>query len=112
MKNLPNLESAPLSRYTAAFGLSLAYASVVNGLLVVAKEKSPAVMAGMKKLTGHHWITHSAIVVMLFLVMGVIFSSAHGGRGVKLGIHRLIGVLVGGVILGGLLILGFYLIAD
>jgi hypothetical protein len=112
MKENLDLERAPLSKYTAAFGLSLAYASVINALLVIAKEKSPTVMAGMKRLTGHHWITHSAVVVLLFLIMGMILANAHGGRGVKMAIHRLLGVFAGGVLLGGLLIVGFYLIAD
>ena len=46
------MENNNLSRYTLSFGLVLAVASVANGLLVIAKEKIPAVLAGMQKLTG------------------------------------------------------------
>ncbi len=49
------MSSQPLSKSTVSFGLSLALCSVVNALLVVAKEKSPAVAAQMQKITGHHY---------------------------------------------------------
>ena len=55
------MEPAGLSKHTVSFGLALAIASVVNGVLVIAKEKSPAVQAAMQKLTGSHWVTHVVI---------------------------------------------------
>lgn len=106
------MENPAFSKYTTAFGLSLALASVINALLVVAKEKNRAVMAALTRVTGHHWITHSAIVIMLFLVLGWILANANGGQGVKLTVNRLIGTLAGGVVVGGLIIVGFYLFAD
>jgi hypothetical protein len=106
------MDNTTLSKYTSSFGLSLAAASVINALLVVAKEKSHAVMAGMQKLTGHHWITHSSIVLILFAALGWGFAQANGGRGVNITVSRLIAVLIGGVMLGSFIILGFYLIAD
>jgi len=50
------MENTSVSKYTISFGLSLALTSVINALLVVAKEKIPAVMTGLQKLTGHHWV--------------------------------------------------------
>ena len=43
-----NMENTRISKYTISFGLSLALASVMNALLVVAKEKIPTVMAGLQ----------------------------------------------------------------
>lgn len=106
------METPSLSKYTNSFGLSLAVASVVNAVLVVAKEKSPAVMAGMKKLTGHHWITHSAVVMGLFFVLGVALAMPNGGQGMKMNPRSLLATVVGGAVLGGLIIVGFYLLAD
>jgi hypothetical protein len=106
------MENTGVSKYTISFGLSLALASVANGLLVVAKEKIPAVAAGMQKLTGHHWISHCAIILGFFAFFGWLFARANGGQGVKMSVHRLIGALVSGVIAGSLIILGFYLIGD
>jgi hypothetical protein len=106
------MENTGISKYTISFGLSLALASVVNGLLVIAKEKIPAVQTGMQKFTGHHWVTHSVIILGLFAVCGWRFAQAGGGQGIKMAAGRLIGVILSGVATGGLLILGFYLIGD
>ena len=107
-----NLESQGLSKSTRSFGVALALASVVNGLLVVAKESSPAVQAGMQKLTGHHWITHSAIILGLFFLVGWGLGRINGGQGIRLTPGKLLSILVSGVVLGGLIIIGFYLVGD
>ncbi|MGA2243848.1 MAG: hypothetical protein ABSH48_02520 [Verrucomicrobiota bacterium] len=106
------MENQPLSKNTVAFGLSLALCSVLNALLVVIKEKSPAVAAAMKQMTGHHWVTHSALVVVLFLLCGWSLARLNVGQGLRLAANRLIGIVVAGVLAGGLIIMGFYLIAD
>jgi hypothetical protein len=106
------MENTSLSKYTISFGLSLALASVANGLLVIAKEKIPAVLAGMQKLTGHHWISHCVIILGLFLFFGWLFARVHVGQGVKITVNRLIAILVSGVATGSLLILGFYSIGE
>jgi hypothetical protein len=101
-------QPSTLSKCSTGFGLSLAVASVVNAVLVVAKEKSPALQAQMKSLTGHHWITHSAIVIAIFFVLGWILSV----KGVKFTACAVLRTLIGGVLLGTLIIVGFYLFAD
>jgi hypothetical protein len=106
------MENTGVSKYTISFGLALALASVANGLLVVAKEKIPSVLAGMQKLTGHHWVSHGVIILGLFAFFGWLFAQANGGQGIKLTANRLIGTLVAGVATGGLIIVGFYLIGD
>ncbi len=104
------MENNTLSKYTVSFGLSLAVCSGVNALLVVAKEKSPAVQAAMKHLTGHHWITHATMVVVLFVVLGFVFAGAGNLR--TMPANRLIKIIVAGVCISGLIIVGFYLVAD
>lgn len=106
------MDNTGLSKYTVSFGLALAIASVANGLLVIAKEKSSAVLAGMQKLTGHHWISHCVIILGLFAVCGWLFARIGGGQGIKLTTNRFIGTLAAGVVAGSLIILGFYLIGD
>jgi hypothetical protein len=104
------MENTGISKYTASFGLSLALASVINALIVIAKESSPAVMTGMQKILGHHWVTHSAIVLAVFAAFGWIFAQARGGRGLDITVNHLIATVVSGVVISGLLIVGFYLI--
>jgi hypothetical protein len=79
---------------------------------VVVKEKSVAVMDGMKKITGHHWTTHALVVLAVFLASGFIMGRTNGGLGPAVTAHRLIGTLLSGVVVAGLIIVGFYLIAD
>jgi hypothetical protein len=106
------MENTATSKYTVSFGLSLALASVANALLVIAKEKSPGVMAGLQKLTGHHWVSHSAIILLLFGFFGWLFGRANGGQGPKLTSNRLIGTILTGAVTGGVIIIGFYLVGD
>ena len=66
----------------------------------------------MQKLTGHHWVSHSVIILGLFVICGWLFAQANGGQGIKLTANRLIGTFVAGVAMGGLIIVGYYLIGD
>jgi len=106
-----NSENPGLSKYTISFGLSLTLASAVNALLVVAKEKNPKVMAGLQRLTGHHWVSHGAIVLAVFAGFGWLLAQAHRRRGMEMTASRLTGLLIFGVTIGGLIIVGFYLTA-
>ena len=100
-----------VGKYTVSFGLSLAVTSVLNGLLVILKETNEnTVLALMKRMTVHHWVTHAIFVGILFVVLGWAFSRANGGRGVQMPVPRLVGFVVGAVVLAGVLIAGFYLI--
>ncbi len=106
------MENVAVSKYTISFGLSLALSSVINALLVVAKEKSHVVTAGMQKITGHQWVTHVAIILILFVLLGWLFARTDHGQGPKLAVNRLTGIVVAGIVAGGLIITGFYLVAD
>jgi hypothetical protein len=106
------METPPVSKYTTAFGLSLALTSVLNALLVVVKEKSPALQTEMKRLTGHHWITHVAIILICFVTFGLWFARGKGDPALALPVSRLIQTILGGVFAAGLIIVGFYLLAD
>ncbi len=59
---------------TAGFVISASVAIIFNTLLVWAKESIPSLMAWMKSLTTHHWITQGLLVVGVFLILGAILS--------------------------------------
>jgi hypothetical protein len=111
MDNTATLDHpATLSKYTVSFGISLAITSVVNALLVIAKETHPTtVMAWMKKATGHHWATHSLLSLILFFALGLVLAR---GQGPKMTAANLVKIIVAGIAIGGLIILGFYLFLD
>ena len=100
------MQENTLSKHSVSFGLSLALCSLFNALLVVAKEKSPAVQSTMQKLTGHYWVTHAGLVLALFFVLGFALTN------ITSSVNRLIKAIVAGVVISGLIIVGFYLLAD
>lgn len=106
------MQNDALSKQTVSFGLALAISSVVNALLVLGKEKSRAVQAVMQKLTGHHWVTHVTVVLLLFFAIGFLPLSFKGSPGNRISVNRLIKIIVGGISAAGVIITGFYLIAD
>jgi branched-subunit amino acid ABC-type transport system permease component len=106
------MENIALSKKTTSFGLSLALCAVLNALVVIAKERSKSVADWMQKVTGHHWITHVAVLLLLYAIFGWCFARTNHGQGPKMSAQRLTGVLLTGVIAGVVIILAFYVIAD
>ncbi len=106
-----DMQDSALSKYTVAFGWALAVCAVLNAALVVAKEKSKAVTDWMQRMTGHHWITHVAIVLIAFFALGFAFAQANRSE-TKDSADRLAKIVLSGVVAGVLIIVGFYLIAD
>ena len=104
------MENTGLSKHTFSFGLSLALCAVLNALLVVAKETSRGVSDWMQKLTGHHWITHVAMMLVLFAVFGWSLPAPKHSAGMPA--NRLTGIVCSGVVAGVLIVLAFYVIAD
>jgi len=94
-----------IGKYTRSFGLALAAACLFSGLLVVVKELSDeTVLAWMKRVTVHHWVTHAIIDLVIFVAIGLLLTN------VKISSERLAKLIAGAVIVGGLLVAGFYLI--
>jgi hypothetical protein len=106
------MEEKDLGKYTVSFAVSLGITCVLSALLVVLKELSEhSVLVWMKGATGHHWITHGLFDLIVFVVLGLLLARANGGSGIAISEKGLITIIVGGVVLGGLIIAGFYLIA-
>ena len=106
------MENSTVSKRSIGFGLALAVACILNSLIVVVKEKSDVVMSEMKKITGHHWTTHSGIVILFFLGLGALFASLRAGRGLEMSAGRLTGIVTSAVALSVIIIVGFYLFVD
>ena len=103
----------PIGKYTMSFGASLAITSMLSAVLVVVKELSEnTVLSAMKNLTGHHWTTHGVLMVIAFVAIGFGLSKTNNGQGIKMAPDRLIAMIVGAIVLSGLIIAGFYLVAD
>jgi hypothetical protein len=89
----------------------LAITSILSALLVVVKELNEnSVLAWMKGLTSHHWITHGLFMVVAFFAIGWGLAKMNNGQGLKMTHDRLIVMIISSVVIGGLIISGFYLV--
>ena len=105
------MANSEIGKYTRSFGLSFAITSVFSALLVILKESSEeGILKWMVAVTGHHWVTHGLINLILFVVLGWALSRAGKGQGVKISANALVSCIVGAVIISGILIAGFYLV--
>ena len=64
-----------IDKNTTSFGISLAITSIVSAILVLIKESSQGILGLMKNMTGHHWITHGLADVILFILLGWLFTA-------------------------------------
>jgi hypothetical protein len=102
------MTSTTLDKTTIGFGLSAAVMSILNTLLVIFKELTPPFQAGMASAMGHHWTTHGAMVIVLFVVLGFVLSGAvkpESWNGSRLG-----QTIAGSVILSAAALAAFYLL--
>ena len=105
------MENSEINKYTRSFGLSFAITSGISALLIIIKESSEeGVLAAMKAITGHHWVTHGLINLIIFVVLGWAFSRADKSQGVKISANGLVSCIAGAVMISGVLIAGFYLL--
>ena len=92
-------------RTATAFGVSYAITSIFSALLVVLKESSEAVHDLLTAITGHHWVTHGVLNVIIFVVLGIVLSRTGG---VQMTAKSLINTVVGATVASGLIIAGYF----
>jgi hypothetical protein len=98
-----------LGKYTKLFGLSFAITSLISALLVVVKKThEESVLAWMKAATGHHWVTHGVVNLILFVLIGWVLSRPNNGQGVSISAKALVTTIVASLVISWLIIIGFY----
>lgn len=101
------MRNAKMGRLGAGFGLSAIVTTLLNALIVVVKETNHHVMNALKAWSGHHWVTHGAILIILFVILGIILSAANIGE--RLGPGTMFKLIIWSVIISGIVIIGFFL---
>ena len=95
-------------RTTAAgFGISYSVTSILSALLVVLKESNQSVHDLMVALTGHHWVTHGVLDVIVFVLLGLALSRRAGG--IRMSANALVANIVGATVISGLIIAGYFI---
>lgn len=109
LKTRRNITTASaLDRVSAAYAMAAALTIVFNTILTWAKEAYQPLHAFMASLTGHHWTTHGIADVVLFVVLGLAF--VNWGVAARMAPQRLIGTLIGAVVVAGLGLVGFFVL--
>jgi hypothetical protein len=92
-------ENAGLSRSSTGFAIAAAITILFSTVLACVKDAYHPLNSFMNSVAWHNWITHGLVDVILFFVLGIIFSkNAWAGR---IASSRLISFLVGAVIVAG-----------
>lgn len=104
------MEKTELGKYTRSFGLSFGITSFFSAFLVILKETNEnTILAWMKTVTLHHWVTHGIMNLIVFVVLGVMLSRLNKGDGVRLSSNVLTSCIAGSAVISGLIIAGFFL---
>ena len=98
-----------LDHASAAFALSASVTFIFNTLLAWVKDSVPALNSFMASLTGHHWTTHSLFDLIVFVGLGFVFMNT--GTAERMDGMQLVRVVIGSAVIGGLGLLGWFLIA-
>ena len=99
--------SIQMEKYTAGFGLSLIVTSLLNAVILLIKEMNASVMNAMKTALGHHWTTHGAIVIIVFFILGFVFSSMKFEE--KWDSQKMLNYIIWATIIGGIIVAGFFM---
>jgi hypothetical protein len=96
------MENKSLSNFIPGFGLSFLVVSIINAILVIEKEANEGLKKWMAGLLGHHWVTHGVFIIILFFILGWMFSRINFNEqwhGAKTATVILIGAIIGGGII-------------
>lgn len=74
-------ETTSIDKMNFGFGISIAIIAIVNALLTLGKELVPGVKdiaTTVGSLIGisHHWVGHGILILLLFIILGFVFSQA------------------------------------
>ncbi len=101
------MNNSYMGKYAAGFGLSLVVTILLNAVILVVKEISTPVMSAMKAALGHHWTTHGAFLIIVFIVLGCLFSATRLED--KLDSGKMLKFTFWAVIVSVIIIAGFFL---
>lgn len=104
MTTVQSIASEHVSDNVTGYGISYSVTALLSALLVVLKESNESVQGLLIALTGHHWVSHGLLDIIVFVVLGAVLSR----RNLNLEGNTLVTAVVGSTIVSGLIITGFF----
>ena len=104
------MANGTVDKFTGGFGWSFAVTTVVSALLVVIKETTGTVKSDLMSLTGHHWVSHGLLMIILFVALGYLLSKWQPLGDRQNAACTVTCAVVAAVALNGLVTVGFYLL--
>jgi hypothetical protein len=101
-----NPEAQDLGSSTIAFAMAATITVLFNTALACAKDAYKPLNSLMNEIAWHNWITQGIADVLLFFVLGLLFSRMAWPS--RSSANRVISVLVGAVVLAGLGLFAWY----
>ena len=95
-----NADSARLSSTSAGFAMAASISILFSTVLACVKDADKPLNNFLIAVAWHNWITHGIVDVILFVLLGIIFSKS--GMAGRIAPRRLISFLVTAVIVGGI----------
>jgi hypothetical protein len=100
MDSAPAPESAKLTTAASAWVLAAIVSVLFNTGLAWARDAYAPLNGIMKSLTGNPWIAHGLADLVLFAGLGFVFTNTRAAE--RTDANRLIGALIGAVVIAGL----------
>ena len=82
--------------------------NIFSGLLVILKETNGGLKDWMASLTGHHWVTHGIFTIVLFFILGYVFSKMDIQA--KFTAQKLTSTVIWSTVGGSALVIGYLLV--
>ncbi len=93
-------DNSKLSGTSAGFAIAAAITIIFSTVLACIKDACKPLNSFMNSVAWHNWITHGFVDVILFVVLGLIFSKT--GWAERIAPNKTISFLVGAVAVAGL----------
>jgi uncharacterized membrane protein SirB2 len=95
-----NSDNTKLSSASAGFAMAAAITILFSTVLACVKDAYKPLNSFMNSVAWHNWITHGIVDVILFVILGMIFSKS--GLAERIAPRRLVSFLAAAVIVAGL----------
>jgi len=94
-----------LSSITSSLAISTGVAGILNAIIVILKDESHGFKKLLASVTGHHWVSHGLLLLLLWLIVAFILAF----KNVRIGPEKAWRWIFWGNFVGVIILVIFYL---